>query len=61
MPLSQGLVPFEVLLVAGPNPAGYVTVHHAYTTAEGYGRVHSGTAKAKSAYLCTFVDYDERW
>jgi hypothetical protein len=60
VPLSQGLVPFEVPLLAGPNYAGYVSVHHAYTTEGWYGRVHWGTAKAKSAYLYVFVNYDER-
>jgi hypothetical protein len=39
--------------------ADAVLVHHAYTTAGRYGRVHSGTAKVKSPYLCGFVDCNE--
>ena len=38
-----------------------VLVHHEYTTAVRYGRVHAGTDRIGSAYLCGFVNYNERW
>jgi hypothetical protein len=36
-------------------------VHHEYTTVVRYRSVHSGTGKTGSAFLCGFVNSNERW